>query len=129
MGANNDDSKANYHRPESKDISSYNVGFDMETGTFGGGHIIYGYKRIDTDLHPDSGVEASGVIENWKEIKEMLVEMSLRIGPLEYLGYDLGMTTKVPSSWKSTPIPVANICRCFVHTARMSPQQLLHEEA
>lgn len=96
MGANNDDSKANYHRPESKDISSYNVGFDMETGTFGGGHIIYGYKRIDTDLHPDSGVEASGVIENWQEIKEMLVEMSLRIGPLEYLGYDLGMTTKGP---------------------------------
>lgn len=96
MGANNDDSKANYHRPESKDISSYNVGFDMETGRYGGGHIIYGYKRIDTDLHPDSGVEASGVIENWQEIKDMLVEMSLRIGPLEYLGYDLGMTTKGP---------------------------------
>lgn len=96
MGTGGDDSKANYHRPESRDISSYNVGFDMETGRFGGGHIIYGYKRIDTDIHPDSGVEASGVIEEWPQIKQMLTEMSLRIGPLEYLGYDVGMTPNGP---------------------------------
>lgn len=96
MGTGGDDSKANYHRPESKDISSYNVGFDMESGSFGGGHIVYGYKRIDTDVHPDSGVEASGVIESWSEIKQMLIEMSLRIGPLEYLGYDIGITPDGP---------------------------------
>lgn len=94
MGTGGDDSKANYHRPESRDISSYNVGFDMETGRFGGGHIIYGYKRIDTDLHPDSGVEAAGTIDQWPEIRRMLTEMSLRIGPLEYLGYDVGITDR-----------------------------------
>ena len=94
MGTGGDDSKANYHRPESRDICSYNVGFNLETGEFGGGHIVYGYKRIDTDLHPDSKVPASGRVEGWHEIMQMLHRMSLRIGPLEYLGYDVGITTK-----------------------------------
>lgn len=91
-----DDSKPNYSIPTARGVSSFNVGFDMETGEFGGGHIIYGYERVDSDVHPDSGVEASGTFEGWRDFREMLMRMSLALGPLEYLGFDIGMTDRGP---------------------------------
>lgn len=95
-GAHGDDSKPNYFIPNKRGISSFNIGFDMKTGRYGGGHLLYGYERIDTDVHPDSGVIAEGVFEEWPEVKEMLVRMSLSLGPLEFMGFDLGMTSRGP---------------------------------
>ena len=46
--------------------------------------------------HPDSGVLAEGMVEDWPQIEERLKQLALRLVPLSYLGFDLGLTDKGP---------------------------------
>ena len=91
-----DDSKANYRSPGEPDIRSYNMDFDLTSGAYGNGKLVYGNKTIDAPAHPDTGVEGKGVMESWPQLRQALYDVSLRLGPVEYMGFDVCDTTNGP---------------------------------
>lgn len=96
MGSDKSGATANYAPPTAGDIGAYNVRFDINTGEFGDGVIVYANRNVPSPRHPDSGVLAEGVVEDWPQIEERLKQLALRLVPLSYLGFDLGLTDKGP---------------------------------
>ncbi len=91
-----DDSKANYRSPDEAGIRSYNLSFDLESGAYGNGLLVYGDKSVPAATHPDTGVKGAGKMECWQELRQAIYDVSLRLGPVEYLGYDVCATTDGP---------------------------------
>lgn len=87
---------SNYLPPTNESIGSYNVYIDPETGEFGRGRIVYANKVVESRCHPVSGVPAEGVIDCWPEVLTMMRDISLQLGPVEYLGFDVGITPDGP---------------------------------
>ena len=92
----NDDSKSNYVYPSALDAGNYNVWFDWKTGWFGGGKDIYCNRVVDAPCSPDTGALAEGTLEGWEELCQMVLDMSDRLNPLEYLGYDVCISDHGP---------------------------------
>lgn len=86
----------NYVAPTSKEIGSYNVEIDLQTGIFGNGKLVYGNRVESAPIHPTSGVPAKGTLPHWKELLEMLERLSYKVGACEYLGFDACITDKGP---------------------------------
>lgn len=95
-GVGEDDSQANYRVPDAAGICSFNLDFDLETGAFGNGRLVYGDEVVDSACHPDTGAKGEGVIGCWPELKEMIEGISLRLGPVEYMGFDVCVTDNGP---------------------------------
>lgn len=91
-----DDSKANYRSPDEEGIRSYNLSFDLSNGAYGDGMLVYGNKSVPAIKHPDTGVKGEGVMESWGELRQAIYDVSLRLGPVEYMGYDVCETTDGP---------------------------------
>ena len=96
LGANKTGDVANYRPPTAEDICSFNVQVDLATGHFGNGKLVYANRVVDAPAHPDSGVVAEGTLEYWPETLKMMHDVALRLGPVEYLGFDLGITEDGP---------------------------------
>lgn len=96
MDVDGDDSKTNYRYPSKADYGNYNLWFDWRTGWYGKGVIIYANRYVDSPCSPDTGNLAEGVLEGWQEVVDLALEMSARLNPLEYLGYDICLTDKGP---------------------------------
>lgn len=95
-GTNNDDSKANYTYPDKADIYDINVDFDLVTGEYGKGELIYPNRVVKTDVHPETGGSFNGKIDCWPSLRERLRALSLHLGCLEWMGYDVCFTDKGP---------------------------------
>lgn len=96
MDVNGDDSKTNYRYPSKASHGNYNVWFNWKTGEFNRGTVIYANRFVDSPTSPDTGNLAEGVLEGWQEVIDMTLEMSARLNPLEYMGYDVCITDKGP---------------------------------
>ena len=96
LGSNKSGDVANYTPPTRADICSFNVQVDLATGSFGNGKVVYANRVVDSPAHPDSGVEATGTIACWPQVKAMMHDVALRLGPVEYLGFDVGITPDGP---------------------------------
>lgn len=96
VGNKDSQSGANYQRPTSDDICSYNVEFDIETGRYGNGKLAYATKVLDMPRHPDSGILVEGAVDAWQELLASIKRLSLRLGPVEYMGFDIGITDHGP---------------------------------
>ena len=96
MGANKTGDVANYRPPTEEDICSFNVQVDLATGGFDNGKLVYANRVVDAPAHPDSGVVAQGTLPYWDETLKMMHDVALRLGPVEYLGFDLGITEDGP---------------------------------
>lgn len=98
----NDDSKSNFNLPREPGLRLFNVPFDIATGAYGKSSgrssilLSYNHGRKDLDVHPDSGVTVDGFLEEWPEIEKMLKSMAVRLAPVEWMGYDLCMSTSGP---------------------------------
>lgn len=87
---------ANYQSPTSADICSYNVYINPGTGEYGRGKLVYANKVVDAPCHPVSGVKAEGTVACWPDVLAMMRDISLQLGPVEYLGFDVGITPDGP---------------------------------
>lgn len=91
-----DDSKANYRSPDAAGIRSYNLNFDLATGAFNDGKLVYGNASEPAPTHPDTGVLGEGTMACWSELRQAIYDVSLRLGLVEYMGYDVCETTDGP---------------------------------
>ncbi len=96
MEASEDGFAPNYVPPTKADICSYDVEIDPLTGRFGNGKLAYANRVVDSPAHPSSGTLVEGTIECWPEVLDMLHRIALKVGACEYLGFDVGITTKGP---------------------------------
>lgn len=100
--AKDDDSKSNCELPREPGLRMFNTPFDIKTGEFGertGKPLIllsYNDGKKVIHEHPDTGAKVDGVMEGWPQIEQMLKEMSKRVAPVEWLGYDLCISDKGP---------------------------------
>ena len=95
-GTNGDDSKANYQYPDKHDIYDINVDFDLTTGEYGKGALIYPNRVVMTDTHPETGGSFSGTMSCWPELRERLMRLSEHLSLLEWMGYDVCFTDHGP---------------------------------
>lgn len=95
-GTNNDDSKANFEEPWRADVYMYHTNFDHETGRFFDGRIVYGNKVVPSEVNPDTGASGSGIWPNWDKTRDMVLGLCERLGPVEYMGFDLCVTPDGP---------------------------------
>ena len=65
---------------------------DEKSGSFSNAKIINNHIISNCERHPDTDVKIEGKIPFWENICEKIVEISLYIFPLEYLGFDVVVT-------------------------------------
>ena len=70
--------------------------FDLSSGRYGDGRLVYGNKTELSSVHPDTGVAGEGGVDSWEELRSAIYDVSLRLGPVEYMGYDVCETTDGP---------------------------------
>lgn len=96
LGADKSGDTANYTPPTEADICSFNVAVDLANGRYGSGRLVYANRVVSAPAHPDSGAVAEGTLPFWEEILQLTHDVALRFGPLECLGFDLGLTEGGP---------------------------------
>ena len=92
---NKNNGEANYSVLGEKDIDRFNlfVELDPETGWFvGNAKKTFVNKVESTSIHPDTGAEIDGYIENFDKLKQMVLGVAQRFNTLEWLGFDIGVT-------------------------------------
>ena len=87
---------ANYIVLTGENVSKYNIfmGLNTKTGEYGPGKLTYVDRVICSDIHPDLGIPLSGKIENYDELKHLVLGISERFNTCSYLGFDIGVTNK-----------------------------------
>lgn len=87
---------ANYVVLTGKNVEKYNIflGLDTETGAYGPGKLTYVNRIVDVDIHPDLGMPLRGIIENYDELKRLVLGVASRFNTVSYLGFDIGVTDK-----------------------------------
>lgn len=95
-GAGTDDSIANYCPPEEEGVCSFNVSFDLDTGAFGGGRLVYGNKIADAPHLPDTGALAEGTMPHWGELRSVIEGLAERLNLVEYMGFDVCVSQDGP---------------------------------
>ncbi|MGI6754443.1 MAG: sugar-transfer associated ATP-grasp domain-containing protein [Atopobiaceae bacterium] len=96
VGADKSGSTPNYQIPSKADICSLNAYIDLTTGHFGEAKLVYPAHVESCPLHPDSGAPVEGTIACWPDVLKMINDIALALGPVEYLGFDIGITPDGP---------------------------------
>lgn len=87
---------ANFNVLSGNDTESYNllVEMDFETGEFKNAKKIFVNRVESVKKHPDNCEVINGVVENYSELKNTVLEIAQRFNTLEWLGFDIGVTDK-----------------------------------
>lgn len=91
---NKNNGEANYTVLNSNEINKFNllVGVNFETGEYGNAKKVFINKVEDTEIHPDTQEKICGRIENYQQLKKIILSISERFNTLEWLGFDIGIT-------------------------------------
>ncbi len=86
--------EANYIIIDKDNAEKFNVFIDFngETGAFGPGKLTCVNRSVLTNEHPDNGLPLSGTIENYDELKRIVMGIAQRFSTIEYMGFDIGVT-------------------------------------
>lgn len=78
------------------------------TGEYGNAKRFVDGNIIDCKVHPDSQVLIEGVLPNWAETKELILNIAAEIKQIEFFGFDLAITNdgiKIPEINRSPDFP------------------------
>lgn len=92
---NNHSGEANYILFDKTNIGTYNLvcKVDFDSGDFGNSKMVYCNKSVSCEVHPDTEEMIKGLIPNFEDLKTTLFYISRKFSCLEYLGFDIGITT------------------------------------
>lgn len=85
-------SAANYISCE--DPSQYNIFTDInvEDGSYGNAKCVYFNRAENILAHPDNRELLSGRIDDFSNLKEIVLGVAKRFNTIEYMGFDIGIT-------------------------------------
>lgn len=92
---NQNQTEANYTVFDGTNNELFNIfaEVDFQNGRYGKAKLIYCNSVIDTDVHPDTQVPIEGVIPGYDKLKEYIFFVASKFSNLEYMGFDIGITT------------------------------------
>ena len=87
---------ANYLHLEGESISDYNIVADVNpiSGEWGATKKIYVDKADDIMYMPETDLKLTGVIEDYSRLRQMVLGIADRFRNVEYMGFDLCVSTK-----------------------------------
>ena len=86
--------EANYTVLDGTDTGKFNIfaGVDFDSGEYGNAQKTFINRIEPCAIHPDTGVEIKGRIDNYEELKQTILSIANRFNTLEWLGFDIGVT-------------------------------------
>ena len=69
------------------------VQVDADTGRYHSGAKLKDHFYVPCPVHPDTNVLIEGVLPDWEEAKKVLIGICNYYGQLEYLGFDVALTS------------------------------------
>ena len=67
---------------------------DIDTGRFYGAERLQNHIIVPCQNHPDTGVLIEGILPYWEDVKKTLVNICNYLGQLEYLGFDVALSSE-----------------------------------
>ena len=67
---------------------------DLDTGRIYNPELLKEHVFSECRIHPDSKYPIEGIVPNWKNIKEKVLEICDYLSELEYLGFDIVVTNE-----------------------------------
>lgn len=88
--------EANYTVLDGTDTGKFNIfaGVNFDSGEYGNAQKTFINRIEPCAIHPDTGVEITGRIDNYEELKRTVLSIANRFNTLEWLGFDIGVTDK-----------------------------------
>lgn len=80
---------------------------------FGNGKLVSKIETIDVDTHPESGASLTGSIDEWSDVLNLVFSVSERLRPLEWLGFDIGLTSDGPKIMEINSHPGLHYVQVF----------------
>lgn len=98
--------EANYKVLDGTDTGKFNVFVEVnfETGEYGNAKKTFINRVEPCAVHPDTGEQIKGRINNFEELKHTILSIADRFNTLEWLGFDIGVTDRVINVWRLIPI-------------------------
>lgn len=104
---------ANYTYLRTAEDRDYVCHVDPDSGYFGSGRLVYATRVEDAPIHPDSNVEASGLISCWEEAKGLALGLAEYLPTLSFLGFDIGITDEGPKIMEINSHPGIHYVQLF----------------
>lgn len=81
----------------------YNINLDvnMDSGEYGNAKLTFSNRTESASVHPETKASLIGKIEKYDELKSIILSISKKLSPLEFLGFDIGIT---PNGFKCMEI-------------------------
>ncbi len=72
----------------------YNINIDLntKTGEYGNAKLTFSNRVERVSFHPDTHANLAGIIEHYDKLKSIVLSVAKMLSPLEFLGYDIGIT-------------------------------------
>ncbi len=85
---------ANYFLFDGTDVNAHHVqvDVDLENGQWGNGVIVYPNRKEFIKVHPDSGIPLEGRIDNFGELKRLILKVVQKFNCIEFMGFDVCMS-------------------------------------
>lgn len=90
---NNNSGAANFKATENNDDFNIVLDIDPQIGWYGNAMLIFANRKESVKVHPDNGVLLEGFIPNYDELKKTVLGIADRFNTIEYMGFDIGITT------------------------------------
>ncbi len=93
---NSNTGAVNYLIVDEKNREKFNIfsDFDFNNGTFGPAKFTYVDRSVLAEKHPDTGRLLKGNIKDYQSLKKIVLGIAEKFSTLEYIGFDIGITTK-----------------------------------
>lgn len=91
----NNQTEANYTVLDGTNNEMFNIftEVDFQNGRYGNAKLTYSNNVMDAKAHPDTHVPMEGVIRDYEKLKEYVYFVARKFSNLEFIGFDIGITT------------------------------------
>lgn len=104
---------ANYTYLRTAEDRDFVCHVDMASGVYGSSKLVYATRIEDAPVHPDSNLEASGLISCWDEVVGLSQGIAEYMPLLSLLGFDVGITESGPKIMEINSHPGVHYVQLF----------------
>ena len=95
------------------EFSGLFVDVDVQTGAYGNGKLVSKIETLYVSAHPESGASLEGSIDEWDDVLDLVFSVAKRLRPLEWMGFDIGLTSDGPKIMEINSHPGLHYVQAF----------------